>query len=154
MGEVMKFKRIGIHNFPVPSPQTPGSAGYDLQARLNPSGDLVTEHRQTVFVGQRVLVDTGFAVEIPRGMVGLVCSRSGLAVNHGIMVLNAPGIIDSDYRGELKVILYNTGGSRYEFKNGDRIAQLVVVPCYTCAWIEDELDETERGTGGMGSTGS
>lgn len=146
MGEVMKFERIGQHDFPVPSPATPGSAGYDLQARLDCG-------MQTAFIGQRIVIDTGFAVEIPRGFVGLICSRSGLAAKHGVIVLNAPGVIDSDYRGELKAILYNSGDVRYDIKHGDRIAQLVVVPCLAIPGIESDLDETLRGDGGLGSTG-
>lgn len=128
----------------LPQRQTPESVGYDL----------VASHDAVLLFGDRVLVPTGITVSIPPGYVGMVCPRSGLALKHGITVLNAPGIIDSDYRGEVGVILINLGVTRYQVKAGDRIAQLVIMPCPNMWLVHAEIDsETERGTGGFGSTG-
>lgn len=124
---------------------TEGSAGYDLRAA----------HRGIVEPSEVLTVGTGVHVAIPEGYVGMVCSRSGLAAKHGVHVLNAPGIIDSDYRGEVKVLLRNTGRDAYFIEEGDRIAQLVIVPCITpeVEYVES-LPATARGAGGLGSTGS
>lgn len=124
---------------------TEGSAGYDLRAFYG----CVIEPSETL------AVDTGVHVAIPEGYVGMVCSRSGLAAKHGVHVLNAPGIIDSDYRGEIMVLLRNSGHSTHFIKEGDRIAQLVIVPCITpkVEYVES-LPATTRGAGGLGSTGS
>lgn len=124
---------------------TEGSAGLDLKCLDG----------FTLNGGCRELVGTGLAVAIPPGHVGLVCPRSGLALNHGITVLNAPGVIDSDYRGELKVIVHNTSPIPVRFDGGDRIAQLVIVPVVASAMIgKASLTQTARGAGGFGSTGS
>jgi len=121
-------------------------AGYDLCAR---------EDVQLAARGGRALVATGLAVAIPSGCAGLVLPRSGLAMKHGVSVLNAPGLIDPQYRGEVKVLLVNTDpGTDYEIHRGDRIAQLVISRVEYVEWAEvDQLDQTARDTFGFGSTG-
>jgi dUTP pyrophosphatase len=142
----IRFTRVGQHTNPLPARMTDGAAGIDLMAAL--SSAVVLEPRA------RAVVPTGFAVEIPRGYEGQVRPRSGLASKHGITVLNAPGTIDADYRGEVQVILVNLGATAYQIENGTRIAQLVVAPV---ADVEIEeapaLSTTQRGAGGFGSTG-
>lgn len=134
-------------DLPPPFRATEGAAGFDLRAS------------KAVWMdpGQRCLVSTGFIWEIPEGGVGLICPRSGLALKHGVTVLNAPGIIDSDYRGEVKVLLMNFDfGTPFQINVGDRIAQMVVVPIkalLTMAHMTSGLRETGRGGGGFGSTG-
>jgi dUTP diphosphatase len=121
-----------------------GDAGYDLRA---------TERVAIPQDGRR-LVGTGVAVALPEGVAGLVTPRSGLAIDHGLTLLNAPGLIDPNYRGEIKVILHNTGDRRYTVEVGDRIAQLLLVPYWAPELeIVDALDETERGDAGFGSSG-
>lgn len=140
----MNVSRTGIHEFRTPAMQSAEAAGYDLQSLA----------AFKLFPGERKLVPTGWAFQIPVGMVGLICPRSGLAAKHGVTVLNAPGIIDSDYRGEVKVLLINLGDQAVEFKTGDRIAQMVVTPCYQQILREmADLESTDRGTGGFGHTG-
>jgi dUTP pyrophosphatase len=121
-------------------------AGYDLCARVDARIDAR---------GGRTLVPTGLAVAIPSGHAGLVLPRSGLAMKHGVTVLNAPGLIDPQYRGELKVLLVNTDPEQsYDIRRGDRIAQLVIQKVEYVEWDEtDTLDETGRDTFGFGSTG-
>lgn len=138
------FNRVGSHDLPIPFPQTHGSAGYDLQA-----ADDYTLHARYHEMHAPVLVKAGFSVTIPKGMVGMVCSRSGLALKSAVAVLNAPGIIDSDYQGEIGVILMNFGRENFSVKVGDRIAQLVIVPCHA---IPTLLSRLGRGEGGFGST--
>src|SRR5688500_661376 len=129
---------------PLPSYATHGAAGMDVVA----AEDL------DLMPGQRHAVATGFSVAIPEGYEIQVRPRSGLALKHGISVPNTPGTIDSDYRGELKVIVVNLGGEAFHIVRGDRIAQLVLAPVTQALWDEvAELDETERGSGGFGSTG-
>ena len=131
-------------NLPVPEYARPGDAGLDLLA----------SEPYWVAPGARRLISTGVAIALPDGYVGLVHPRSGLAAKHGITVLNAPGTIDSGYRGEIKVILLNTSDQPFEINVGDRIAQLVIQEFVTAELIEcDSLDETDRGTAGFGSTG-
>ena len=102
----------------------------------------------------RVLVPTGLAMEIPQGYEMQIRPRSGLALKQGVTMVNAPGTIDSDYRGEIGVILINLGKDEFELRHGERIAQMVLAPVTRCAWIEvEELEETRRGAGGFGSTG-
>lgn len=141
----IKFARLeNGYDLPIPARATPGSAGFDLRAAI--------DRPVCVYEGYRWRVPTGFAVQIPDGYVGLVCTRSDLAWK-GLTVLNAPGIIDADYRGELEVLLINQGHDLVELNRGDRIAQLVVVPVPLVDAIEvDALDENER-KGGFGSTG-
>ncbi|HEY6817522.1 MAG TPA: dUTP diphosphatase [Croceibacterium sp.] len=132
------------HGLTLPAYATPGAAGMDV---------LAAEH-VTLAPGARHAVATGFAVAIPPGYEIQVRPRSGLALKHGISVPNTPGTIDSDYRGELKVIVINHGAEAFPIARGDRIAQLVLAPVTLAAWDEvEELDETVRGTGGFGSTG-
>ena len=142
----MKVKMRNESPNPMPEYKTPGSAGMDLRAWTN---EPIVLH-----AGKRELVRTGLFAEIPQGYEGQVRSRSGLAIKNGIIVLNAPGTIDSDYRGEICVELYNASKFHFLIHNGDRIAQLVICPVVR-AEIEpvDILDETERGVGGFGHTG-
>lgn len=129
---------------PLPSYASDGAAGLDVVA----AEDL------TLAPGARHAVATGFAIAIPGGYEVQVRPRSGLALKHGITCLNTPGTIDSDYRGEVKVILANLGDEPFEVRRGERIAQLVPAPVLRATFREvDELDSTERGAGGFGSTG-
>lgn len=130
----------------LPSYQTKGAAGADICACIE--SDVV------IGVGERVMVPTGLFFEIPQGYEVQVRPRSGLAVKNGVTCLNTPGTIDSDYRGEVKVILINLGQKPFTVKNGDRIAQLVVSPVEQASFCKvDVLSSTERGEGGFGSTG-
>ena len=132
----------------LPAYQTPGSAGLDLVAALPPATTLVLEP------GARDSVPTGLCLALPPGWEAQVRPRSGLALNHGVTVLNAPGTIDSDYRGEIRVILINHGREPFVISRGSRIAQLVLARYEQVRWVETEtLDVTSRGTGGFGSTG-
>jgi dUTP pyrophosphatase len=138
------FARVGDHGLPLPAYATEEAAGLDLRA--------ADAHR--LLPGERRLVATGFAVALPPGHEGQVRPRSGLAARHGLTVLNAPGTVDPDYRGEIKVILVNHGAEPVEIAAGDRIAQFVVAPFARVAPCEvAELAETARGAGGFGSTG-
>ena len=128
----------------LPAYATSGAAGMDV----------VSAQDVVIAPGERYAVATGLAMAIPHGFEIQVRPRSGLALKHGITVPNTPGTIDSDYRGELKVILINHGAEPFAIVRGDRVAQLVVAPVVQGSWIEvDELDETARGAGGFGSTG-
>jgi dUTP pyrophosphatase len=128
-----------------PTRATSGSAGYDLYA----SEEVILAPQS------RALVNTSVSVSIPDGFEGQVRSRSGLAVKNGVIVLNAPGTIDSDYRGEIRVILYNSGHQEFKVEKGTRIAQLVISQYYKCDFsFVVALDQTTRGEGGFGSTGS
>lgn len=128
----------------LPAYATAGAAGMDV----------VAAEDCTVPPGARHAVATGFALAIPHGYEIQVRPRSGLALKHGITVPNTPGTVDSDYRGELKVILINHGSEDFAIARGDRIAQLVLAPVTQAIWSEvEELDETDRGSGGFGSTG-
>ena len=132
---------------PLPAPASPGSAGLDLRAALDGPTTLVP--------GRRLVVPTGFAVELPQGHEGQVRPRSGLASRHGVTVVNAPGTIDCDYRGEIRVALVHLGDEPVTLRRGDRIAQLVVAPVASVEVEEaTELPDTERGAGGFGSTGT
>lgn len=129
-------------DLPVPAYAHPGDAGLDLYAVW---GALVTD--------ETVLIHTGVAVAIPDGHVGLVCPRSGLS-QYGVTVANAPGVVDSGYRGELMVRLTTTSSTPYEVHRGDRIAQMLIVPIVRLEiTVVDQLDDTERGANGFGSTG-
>lgn len=130
---------------PMLSPAQPGDAGVDLRA---------TEGVK-LQAGERGLVPTGLAVAIPEGFAGFVQPRSGMAIKKGLGVLNSPGLIDSGYRGELKVIVINLSAGPLEIERGERIAQLVILPVPACSFEEvDELPGSERGAGGFGSTGT
>ena len=138
------LKRLDT-DLPAPIQAHAGDAGADLRAA----------ETFTLRPGERATVPTGIAVAIPDGHAGLVVPRSGLASRHGVGVVNAPGLIDSGYRGEIGVILVNHGEEDFEVARGDRIAQLVVVPVIAAAFQEvDELPKSDRGEGGFGSTGT
>jgi dUTP pyrophosphatase len=142
----MKIRIINQSNHNLPNYATEASAGVDLRANLESS----------VEVGslEKVVIPTGLFMEIPVGFEAQVRPRSGLAFKHGITVLNSPGTIDADYRGEIKVILINLSKETFVIKDGERIAQLVIASHEQADWLEvDSLDETERGSGGFGSTG-
>ncbi|WP_170367790.1 dUTP diphosphatase [Ruegeria arenilitoris] len=132
----------------LPSYETAGAAGADVRANLPNRGSI------TLQPGERALVPTGLRVEIPDGYEIQVRPRSGLALKHGITLPNAPGTIDSDYRGPLGVIVLNAGQEAFEIGHGDRIAQLVVAPVIQARFeMADSLQESQRGSGGFGSTG-
>lgn len=133
-------------DLPLPAPASPGSAGLDLRAAV--AEELV------LGPGDRALVPTGLIVEIPPGWEGQVRPRSGLALRHGVTLVNAPGTIDSDYRGEVCVLLVNLGREPFPIRRGDRIAQLLLARAEPIEWEEaGELGASERGGGGFGSTG-
>jgi dUTP pyrophosphatase len=137
------------HNadLPLPAYETAQSAGMDLAAAI--------KEPITLAPGSRVMVPTGLAIALPDGYEAQVRPRSGLAARNGVTVLNTPGTIDADYRGEVKVILINLGDETFEIERGMRIAQMVVSPVTQAAFSEvAELSETARGTGGFGSTGA
>lgn len=132
----------------LPSYQTPGSAGMDLAAFL-PAGDAVLSP------GSIAIIPTGLSVAIPAGFEGQVRPRSGLSTKYGVTVPNAPGTIDSDYRGELRIALINLGREPFTITHGLRVAQLVIAPVVRAEIVEAaELDDTQRGQGGFGSTGT
>lgn len=132
---------------PLPAYESEGAAGLDLRAAID--APLILRP------GQRTLVPTGLVIELPEGHEGQVRPRSGLAAKHGVTVLNTPGTIDSDYRGEVKVILVNLGDEDFAIEPGSRIGQLVVAPVTRAAIVEAaELSSSARGAGGFGSTGT
>lgn len=133
---------------PLPTYETAQAAGMDLRAAVPDDEPL------TLRPGSRFPVPTGLAFALPPGFEGQVRPRSGLAFKHGVTCLNAPGTVDADYRGEVKVILINHGEEDFVIRRGERIAQLVIAPVVQAVWAEVEtLDETVRGAGGFGSTG-
>ena len=137
-----KLKEGGL----LPEYKTSGSAGADLRALI--------EEPIILKPMQRCLIPTGLSVELPKGIELQVRPRSGLALKHGITVLNTPGTVDSDYRGELAVLLINLGNEDFKIENGDRIAQAVIAQAIQADFVQkDELSNTERGAGGYGSTG-
>lgn len=130
---------------PLPAYETAGAAGMDLRAAEG----------LTLKPGARCLMPTGLAIALPQGFEAQVRPRSGLAVKHGVTVLNSPGTIDCDYRGEVKVPLINHGQDDFVISRGDRIAQMVMAPVSRITWTEvKDLDDTERGAGGFGSSGT
>lgn len=142
----MNLKIINKSTNPLPEYQTDGSAGLDLRANL--------ENDQILGSGQRKLIPTGLYIELPKSTEAQVRPRSGLALKHGITVLNAPGTIDSDYRGEIKVLLINHSDVDFTIRHGDRIAQMIIAKHEQVSWaITEELSLTERGGGGYGHTG-
>lgn len=143
----VRVRRLpGAGDLPLPAPASPGSAGLDLRAAI--AGALLIQP------GERVAVPTGLVLEIPVGWEGQVRPRSGLALRHGIGLINAPGTIDSDYRGEVAVLLINLGDQPFTLRRGDRIAQLVLARAEAVEWEEaDSLADSSRGDGGFGSTG-
>lgn len=142
---IIKIKKL-VDNAVVPSLGSKFAAGADLYSAE--SGDVVIQPCETKFIG------TGIAMEIPEGYVGLVYARSGLACKRGLAPANKVGVIDSDYRGEIKVALYNHGKDAQTIESGERIAQIVITPYLNVCYEEaDELSDTERGEGGFGSSG-
>ncbi len=149
--------RIPVHQLPhglgldLPEAATVHAAGMDLRAAI-PATEV-----WVLASGQRRLVPTGLVLAIPPGFEGQVRPRSGLALRHGLTVLNAPGTIDADYRGEVQVLLVNHGDTPFELRRGERIAQLLVAPVASWTWLPESsveaLGDTERGDGGYGSTG-
>ncbi|MBD5390276.1 dUTP diphosphatase [bacterium] len=143
---MIEVKVVNASREALPAYQTPLSAGMDLRA--NVTEPLVLQP------GQRALVPTGLRIELPAGYEAQIRPRSGLAFKHGLTVLNSPGTIDADYRGEIQVLLVNLSDQAFEIKRGERIAQMVVARHERVQWIEtDELSDTERGAGGFGHTG-
>lgn len=143
----MKIKIINNSGFQLPSYETKASAGMDLRACIDAPATLKPL--------QRAIVKTGLFIELPIGYEAQVRPRSGLAAKKGITVLNAPGTIDADYRGEIGVILVNLSNEDFTIESGERIAQLVIAKHERAVWEEaEELGETSRGTGGFGSTGT
>ena len=144
--QILIFRDPEARDLPLPSYATAGAAGMDLYAAL--------PEPLTLLPGARVLVSTGIRIALPDGYEAQVRPRSGLALRLGLGLLNAPGTVDSDYRGLVSVVLVNWGQEPVTLSRGDRIAQLVVAPVVRVAWKETEtLTETERSTGGFGSTG-
>ena len=142
----MNIKVVNKSRHPLPSYSTLSSAGMDLRANLDAPVSLAP--------GARLLVPTGLYVSIPRGYEAQIRPRSGLALKKGITVLNAPGTIDADYRGEIGVIIVNLSQENFEINDGERIAQMVIAKHETVEWeLCESLDETTRGAGGFGHTG-
>ncbi|MDY0881821.1 dUTP diphosphatase [Dongia soli] len=135
-------------DLPLPAYATAQAAGLDLTAAIDGAIDLAP--------GERKLVPTGLQVALPAGYEAQVRPRSGLALKHGITVLNSPGTIDADYRGEIGVILINLGDKSFTIQRGERIAQMILAPVSQLVWREqgETLEETQRGSGGFGSTGT
>ena len=143
---MVKIKVVNAGSQPLPAYATSQSAGMDLRANI--------ESPITLHPMERSLVPTGIRIELPEGYEAQVRPRSGLALKYGITVLNTPGTIDSDYRGELKVLLVNLSNEDFVINAGERVAQMVIAKHETATWEEvDVLDETERGEGGYGHTG-
>lgn len=151
MSETVKIELCPLPHFnglQVPAYETSGSAGMDIRAAVAEDAPMILEP------GQRAMVPTGLSMAIPEGYEVQIRPRSGLAAKHGLTCLNTPGTIDSDYRGEVKVILINLGDQPFTINRGERIGQMVLAPVTRAAFdIVTALDETERGTGGFGSTG-
>ena len=144
--KILRLRPETDADIPLPRYMTAQSAGMDLCAAINQ--DLVLDK------GDRALIPTGFAVALPAGFEAQIRPRSGLAVKHGIGLINSPGTIDADYRGEIKIAVINLGPEPYTFHRGDRIAQMVIKKVYVAQLeIVKELDETERNSGGFGHTG-
>ncbi len=142
----MKVKIINGSSFDLPSYSTPLSAGMDLRADI----------QEPIVLGslQRAMVPTGLRIELPEGYEAQIRPRSGLAAKHGISIVNSPGTVDADYRGEIKVVLVNLSADEFTIVPGERIAQMVVARHERVEWVPvDELEESLRGEGGFGSTG-
>jgi dUTP pyrophosphatase len=146
-GLIVQISRVRENaHLPLPEYETDGAAGFDLRACL--------EEDMEIAAGGTALIPTGFAVAVPIGYEAQVRPRSGLALKHAISLPNSPGTIDSDYRGEVRIILINHGREQFRVEDGMRIAQMVITPVARAVWEEvDELPATDRGAGGFGSTG-
>lgn len=144
----LRIRRLpGCEDLPLPRYMTPQAAGLDLAAAVNAPMELAP--------GERALIPTGLILELPPGIEAQVRPRSGLALRHGVTCLNSPGTIDSDYRGEVGVLLVNLGQEPFTVRRGERIAQLVLAPVVQAELaVVTELTETERGSGGFGHTGT
>ena len=143
----MKIRIVNHSSHPLPTYETAASAGMDLRANLD--ADIVLNPLE------RILVPTGLFVEIPDGYEAQIRPRSGLAIKKGITLLNSPGTIDADYRGEIKVILVNLSSEPFVVCNGERIAQMIIAAHNKAEWVEvEELENTSRGAGGFGHTGT
>lgn len=144
--DALKIRAINISGNPLPEYATPRSAGMDLRANV--------EEPIILKPGERKLISTGLFISLPEGYQAEVRPRSGLALKHGVTVLNSPGTIDSDYRGEIGVILINHSDEDFVIQKGERIAQMVIACHEKAEWVPvDSLDDTERGDGGYGHTG-
>ncbi len=144
--EVMITRDPGCEDIPLPAYETAHAAGMDLRAAVTEPIELAP--------GARELLPTGIHIALPEGTEAQVRPRSGLAVKHGISMVNAPGTIDADYRGEIRIILINLGQESFTVQRGERIAQLVIAPVLRAEWqVVDSLEETVRGDGGFGHTG-
>jgi dUTP pyrophosphatase len=144
--KIVRLRPDTDSDIPLPRYMTSQSAGMDLCAAIKE--DLVLNK------GELILIPTGFAIALPEGFEAQIRPRSGLAIKHGIGLINSPGTIDTDYRGEIKIAVINLGGKPYTFRRGDRIAQMVIKKTYFARLeIVEELDETKRNTGGFGHTG-
>lgn len=142
----MKIKIVNRSKHPLPEYATPHSAGMDLRADID--GPVVLKPLQ------RALIPTGIYIQLPEGYEAQIRPRSGLAIKHGISLVNTPGTIDADYRGEIRVILVNLSADDFSVNDGERICQMVIAQHARAEWeVADKLDETERGTGGFGHTG-
>jgi len=142
----MQINIINTSDLPLPAYETAFAAGMDIRANLEADVEIMPT--------QRVLIPTGLFIELPQGFEAQIRPRSGLAYKHGITVLNAPGTIDADYRGEIKVLLINHGDTSFVIKHGERIAQMIIAKHETIQWNSvEQLSETGRGSGGYGSTG-
>jgi len=144
--EIQVQRLPGCEDVPLPQKMSAGASGYDLHAAL--------DEPVTLLPGERRLIPTGLKIQLPYGYEAQVRPRSGLALKHGLTVLNAPGTIDSDYRGEIGVILINLGQEAVTIHRGDRIAQMIIQPVTDVRWrMVEQLTVTERGSGGFGHTG-
>ncbi|MCK9423317.1 MAG: dUTP diphosphatase [Bacteroidales bacterium] len=142
----MKIRIVSHSKHPLPAYETPFSAGMDLRANLD--SEILLRPLE------RALIPTGFIIELPEGFEAQIRPRSGLAIKNGISLLNTPGTIDADYRGEIMVILVNLSNEDFVVRDGERIAQMIISTHEQAEWIEvDTLKATERGTGGFGHTG-
>ncbi len=149
MDHPINLKRLA-HNpdLPLPAYETAGAAGMDLRAAVAEDAPM------TIRPGARGLVPTGLSIAVPAGFEAQIRPRSGLALKKGVTCLNTPGTVDSDYRGEVQVIIANLGEEDFIIRRGDRIAQMVICPVARASWVEvQDLEETARGAGGFGSTG-
>jgi dUTP pyrophosphatase len=144
----MQIRIINTSNHPLPTYSTAFSAGVDLCANLPDAGSV------TLMPLERRLIPTGLYIELPQGFEAQIRPRSGLAVQHGITVLNSPGTIDADYRGEIRIILINLSNEPFTIADGERICQMVIARHEQAEWLEvDVLSDTDRGEGGFGHTG-
>lgn len=142
----MEVKILNNSQFALPQYATPYSAGMDIRA--NTTGPIVIKPLE------RILVPTGLHIELPEGYEAQIRPRSGLAIKHGIGLVNSPGTIDADYRGEIRIIVVNLSNQEYTLQPGERIAQMIVAKYQKVKWVEsDSLEESQRGQGGFGSTG-